>query len=184
MDDLYTCNTPAISLGSSLVHILLFADDQALAAGSAHRLQEKLDIVALTFRNLSLDLNIPKTKIVIFQKKINTKTSYKFTWERKEIEILDQFTYLGVAFHRNGHFHKATRFFSAKATAASLEVNQIYRRAKIPPIETHRKLFSSLAKSVLLPYLGACLLPLIFYIYSLVDRNSYLAKNCNQMKIL
>lgn len=149
IDNMHNSEIPGVSVGSCLVHLLAYADDAALVATTPQQLQNKLDLAASTFKKLGLTLNIKKTKVSIYSKRL-PKSEYAFTWEGEPIEIVSDFTYLGVTFHRNGNFSKATNHSIAKSTAACEQILQITRRAKIPTIDTHKKLFSSLAKSVLL----------------------------------
>lgn len=149
VDVLHESDIPGIALGSYLIHILLFADDQAVLASTAYQLQQKLDLISELFDLLGLTLNASKTKIMIFEKR-KSKSQHTFTWKYETLQIVNEFTYLGVTFHRNGHFREAAKDFISKAVAAATNVLDICWKARIPPIEVHRNLFSTLSKSVLL----------------------------------
>ncbi|OXA64322.1 Retrovirus-related Pol polyprotein from type-1 retrotransposable element R2 [Folsomia candida] len=147
--DLNNSGIQAIHIGSALLHILMFADDVVLVANTAYQLQQKIDILANSFREMGLTVNISKTKVLLFAKR---KPSYslKFHWDDAPLETVDEYTYLGVIFHRNGHFSKATSHFIYKSATASAQVIGICQRGKIPLIDTHKKLVQSLVKSVFL----------------------------------
>ena len=53
-----------------------------------------------------MNINIAKTKIVIFQKKRRKSTTLKhqFYINNEKIEITNSYTYLGVKFSTNGSF--------------------------------------------------------------------------------
>ncbi|OXA39990.1 hypothetical protein Fcan01_25355 [Folsomia candida] len=74
---------------------------------------------------MGLTVNIGKTKVVAFSKR-KMKTNPKILWNGEELEVVDTYTYLGVIFHRNGHFSTAKSHFTSKAAAASAIVIGIF----------------------------------------------------------
>ncbi|OXA46611.1 Retrovirus-related Pol polyprotein from type-1 retrotransposable element R2 [Folsomia candida] len=149
VNDMYNSDVPGVAIGSRLVHLLLFADDIVLIANTADQLQLKINILSKSFKEMGLTVNIGKTKVVAFSKR-KMKTNPKILWNGEELEVVDTYTYLGVIFHRNGHFSTAKSHFTSKAAAASAIVIGICQRGKIPPIATHKKLQQSLINSVFL----------------------------------
>ena len=65
-------------------------------------LQEKLDFLEKYCRQWNLNLNLKKTKVIIFNKQGNTIKKFKFYYRGKEIEIASQYTYLGFTFVPSG----------------------------------------------------------------------------------
>ncbi|OXA47756.1 Retrovirus-related Pol polyprotein from type-1 retrotransposable element R2 [Folsomia candida] len=149
VNDMYNSDVPGVAIGSRLVHLLLFADDIVLIANTADQLQLKINILSKSFKEMGLTVNIGKTKVVAFSKR-KMKTNPKILWNGEELEVVDTYTYLGVIFHRNGHFSTAKSHFTSKAAAASAIVIGICQRGKIPPIATNKKLQQSLINSVFL----------------------------------
>ncbi|OXA49180.1 Retrovirus-related Pol polyprotein from type-1 retrotransposable element R2 [Folsomia candida] len=147
VNDMYNSDVPGVAIGSCLVHLLLFADDIVLIANTADQL--KINILSKSFKEMGLTVNIGKTKVVAFSKR-KMKTNPKILWNGEELEVVDTYTYLGVIFHRNGHFSTAKSHFTSKAAATSAIVIGICQRGKIPPIATHKKLQQSLINSVFL----------------------------------
>jgi hypothetical protein len=148
--DLYTATTPGVTIGNCPVHILLFADDVVLVASSPEFLQQKINTLSSTFMKLGLKVNISKTKVIIFSKERIDKSPYRFLWDTEEIEIVSEYIYLGVKITERGKIEDTAELFINKAKSAIPQIWEITRRARIPPIETHVNLFSSLVKSVLL----------------------------------
>ncbi|XP_021966169.1 uncharacterized protein LOC110861372 [Folsomia candida] len=111
----------------------MFADDIVIVANSAEDLQAKISIAAEFFEDRGLQVNISKTKVVIFAKR-KSKFSPSFKWNQDHVEIVDSYTYLGVTMHRNGIFNLAHKEFKDKATTAVVKVPQITRKSGVPPL--------------------------------------------------
>ena len=85
---------------------LLYADDTIVLAESAEELQKALNAVNLYCIQWNLTVNTSKTKIVIFSKKKVTDFP-AFLFGHSTIEVVDDYTYLGIIFNYNGSFQKA-----------------------------------------------------------------------------
>ena len=82
---------------------MLYADDSFIMAESEQNLQIALD-AGFSFCNLwYLELNISKTKVIIF---FESKVII-FCFDGTELEVVDQYTYLGVTFNNNNNFYKS-----------------------------------------------------------------------------
>ena len=53
----------------------------------------------------SLSVNTSKTKIVVFRNGGKVNANEKWFYDNKEIEIVNNFTYLGVLLNYNGKYH-------------------------------------------------------------------------------
>ena len=73
---------------------IFYADDGALTAISAKELQRALDEFADFCDRNSLEINIQKTKVMIFGKGRIPKAEFEIRGEK--IDIVKQFSYLGV----------------------------------------------------------------------------------------
>ena len=86
--------------------VLLYADDTIILAENEHDLQSSLQSLYNYCESWTLSVNSSKTKIVIFSKgKVRNKPNFYFG--NDQIEICDEYTYLGVIFNYNGKFKKA-----------------------------------------------------------------------------
>lgn len=148
--DLYASGIPGVSLGSSNIHVLLFADDIVLLANTPDQLQKKIDVLSNSFKELGIQINISKTKVMVFTKQTTTRHTYQFKWGEESLEIVNEYIYLGVQFTSRGKIEDTAERFLNKAKSAVAQIFDIGKRARIPPITMHEKLFASLAKSTLL----------------------------------
>ena len=85
---------------------LFYADDLLLISSSAEGLQQSLNRLSKYCQDWLLNINPTKTKVIIFQKKSRKSIieKYKFLVNNENIEIVNNYTYLGVSFSANGSF--------------------------------------------------------------------------------
>ena len=97
---------PILLPDSSYLNCLLYADDLLLIYNSAEGLQQSLDRLSKYCQDWLLKINPSKTKVIIFQNKSRKSTivKYNFTVNNEHIEIVKNYTYLGVNFSANGNF--------------------------------------------------------------------------------
>ncbi len=97
------CNSP--KLGEIYVHCLLYADDLLILSETANGLQTSLNTLSIYCKTWHLQLNIKKTKVMIFS---NRKPEIvKFFYDTESIAISDKYTYLGIQFTGNGNLLEA-----------------------------------------------------------------------------
>ena len=84
--------------------VLMYADDTILIADSAKKLKQAIHSMESYCDKWQLNVNKAKTKIMIFSK-VKAKThKYKFTHEDTELEIVDNYKYLGLTLaHKSLH---------------------------------------------------------------------------------
>ena len=88
-------------------------------AQSPEELQTALDTMQLYCDTLKLQVNTSKTKIVVFSKgKIRQKPFFYYNGE--SIEIVDDFSYLGIKFNYNGKLGKTKKQDQARKAMFSL----------------------------------------------------------------
>ncbi|XP_074647723.1 uncharacterized protein LOC141903501 [Tubulanus polymorphus] len=121
--------------------IILYADDTVILAEDENSLQSQLDTLYAYCLENDLTVNIDKTKVLIFARsKCRIKIDTKFMFGTDEIEIVEDYLYLGVKFNWNGSFAKAKKYLYDKAMRAMFSVIQKGRRLKLP-IDVLLKLF-------------------------------------------
>lgn len=130
------------------IYLLLYADDTVILADSAQELQNALNSLNLYCDTKRLKINIAKTKIVVFTRKRNKKYD-KFNFGGEDLEIVDQYTYLGVVFSKNAKFHKARKHLCDQANKALFAVLQKGNRLNLPP-DLQLKLFDEAIEPILL----------------------------------
>ena len=104
---------------------LLFADDLVLLSESPQGLQNCLDKLGSYCHKWGLNVNLSKTKIVLFNKGGMKITRYKFYLYGEEIEIVQSYCYLGIVFASCGTFTQAIKTLCHKACKALFALKNI-----------------------------------------------------------
>ena len=105
-------------LADVLISHLLWADDLVLLALSPKALQDNINILFGFCNSMGLEVNIKKTKIVIFCPPKRKQSYETFTLGGQPIQHTEKYCYLGIIFHRNGSFTAANTELRAKALRA------------------------------------------------------------------
>lgn len=127
---------------------ILYADDTVLLSESPTDLQKQLDSLNNYCNIWKLKVNVDKSKIVIFSKgRLPNNMSFKYN--DINIDIVSEFTYLGVLLSRSGSFAKAKKANAEKATRAMYD---ILRKGRIHnlSIECQLDLFDKVIQPILL----------------------------------
>ena len=95
---------------------LLYADDTVLMADSPEELQNCLNHFSTYCQNWKLQININKTKILIFGSR--KKPNFQFKIDDTIIEIVDRYKYLGIVFSQSGSFLNARKHIVQQAKKA------------------------------------------------------------------
>ena len=127
--------------------VLLYADDTVLMAEKADGLQSALDQFLIYCNTWKLTVNIQKTKIMIFSK--GRLPNVNFHYNREQIEIVNEFKYLGINFGRSGSFNKAKQYLCEQATKAMYSVIRKTRQLQLS-IPLQLELFDKLVTPILL----------------------------------
>ena len=99
------------------IFCLLYADDTLVLAESAQELQKALDGLHTYCEKWGLNVNTDKTKVIIFSRgKIRKFKSFNFG--DGQIDVVDDYIYLGTTFNFNGTFRKAKEKQVAQARKA------------------------------------------------------------------
>ena len=130
------------------LYVLLYADDTVILAESASDLQNSLDALCSYSKLWDLKVNLTKTQIVIFSK--GRITSHPtFMYDGKEVDVVDDYTYLGVIFNYNGNFKKAILNQKTVATRALKSLLDKARTLDLD-IDTQMELFQRCVMPILL----------------------------------
>jgi hypothetical protein len=86
-----------------------------LLSGSSEGLQKCLDKLGIYCNKWRLQVNISKTKVIIFNKGGHKLTKFKFTYCNRPIEIVQDHMYLGIMFNASGSFKRAMYCLNDKA---------------------------------------------------------------------
>ena len=87
--------------------VLFYADDTVIPAETPDDLQISLNEFCLYYEQWKLNVNISKTKILVFSKGGMLKKEFLFN--NIVLENVKEFIYLGIVFSRSGSFCKAKK---------------------------------------------------------------------------
>ena len=131
------------------INALMYADDLILLSNTEEGLQEQIDKMGIYCDKWKLDVNIKKTKIMIFNrgnKLIRSDVRYK----NVVLENVKQFKYLGLSISaKNCSFSPTIDDLSLKANRAIFALNNKFKISKLPK-KLALKLFNSLITPILL----------------------------------
>ncbi|CAG7835902.1 unnamed protein product [Allacma fusca] len=136
--------------GSQSVNMLMFADDIVTLAGSKQSLQHKINCLSKYCESNELEINLSKTKDIVFRKGGKLCKSHKWYLSDKSIEIVKNNTYLGIVFSSSGVFYDAMLDRSSKAKRAVGNVVQLGARASMYSWAGRCKIFDTICKNSLL----------------------------------
>jgi len=139
----------SIKIGKKDVHILLYADDIVVLASNVFDLQAKIDVIRKFFEDNDLNVNLGKTKIVLFKYGKPRNNLPKVYWGENEIEFVKEYTYLGVPFYSNFNMADACQNFISKAKNAENLLFSLMYRSKIKTTHSRLTIYKSLVKSML-----------------------------------
>ncbi|XP_059077995.1 uncharacterized protein LOC131876576 [Cryptomeria japonica] len=93
-------NGDGIQLGEFVIRLLLYADDLILLANSALGLQEHLFALEHFCNIVGMQVNISKTKIMVFSSR-RKQEQHKFYFEGSILEEVADYKYLGIDFNQS-----------------------------------------------------------------------------------
>ena len=110
--------------------ILMYADDTVILADSPDKLQAAINGIEKYGEKWKLKVNVSKTKISIFGSRKHLDRVYLYN--KKQIEIVDYFKYLGGPFAPNGKFTECRKYVVNQARKAMYLILKKARIQKLP----------------------------------------------------
>lgn len=130
------------------IFLLLYADDTVLISESAEGMQKMLDTFRDYCKEWKLNVNVEKTKVVIFSKK-KIAQNVKFMFNDNKLDVCDSYNYLGILFHYNSNLDNTKKKLVQQAQKALYSVYYKIRNINIP-IDLQLKIFDTLVRPILL----------------------------------
>lgn len=96
--------------------LLMYADDTVLMAESKEGLQDILDKLHTYCAKWDIEVNVAKTKIVVFRNGMKLPRSYSWSYNMETIEIVNSFNYLGLTLNFNGNFALTQKILAQQGT--------------------------------------------------------------------
>ena len=130
------------------LYVLLYADDTIILAENAEDLQVALNGLSEYCKKWCLKGNTAKTKNIVFARG-KVRKYPKFQLGSNEIEVVEQYVYLGILFNYNGSFKKA---IDKQITQARKAMFAVIEKAKVLhlPVDIVCELFNVCVVPVLL----------------------------------
>ena len=101
------CEGDYPELADLMLSHLLWADDLVLLALTPQALQENIDILLKFCQLMGLEINLNKTKILVFHSPRSKDIKVQFFLGDQPIKNTDKYCYLGIIFHSSGSFSAA-----------------------------------------------------------------------------
>ena len=137
-----------VSLGEHKLSHLLFADDLVLISETQEGLQHCINQLDVYCNTWKLDINVHKTKVMIFSKGKRDYSKYDFVTNNKKIEIVEKYKYLGITFFFNGNLKHAAEDLYNKALKAFFSLKSKFNNFCDIPIKTSLKIFDSIVRPI------------------------------------
>ena len=129
--------------------IIMYADDTVLFAESKESLQNCLNGLKNYCDKWKLQINENKTKVLIFSKRRPNLGDFCFKIGEKNIEVVDEFCYLGVTFTRTGNFNKNLKTLEKQGNSAIFSIIKQARKESLP-IDIQFEMFDLMVLPVIL----------------------------------
>jgi hypothetical protein len=131
------------------LYLLLYADDTVILAESAAELQASLNAMYSYCQTWKLQVNISKTKVVIFSRSRLNTNDMNFKYNGESLNIVTNFQYLGIIFSCKGSFNDAKSHLVHQARKAMFIVLRKARKLNLP-IDMQLELFDTMVVPILL----------------------------------
>ena len=169
-----TCD-PVQLYNDTLSH-MLYADDLILLSTSKDGLSNCLSRLEKFCDTWQLEVNIKKSKIVIFNEAGRLITGTNFLYRKMKMEIVRSYCYLGIEFTCSGSFKQAREILMDKAQKAVFPLKSVINQFQLPCVKS-LGLFHSLITPIAL-YNSENLAHLTHRQIKAVDENQTSILNC------
>ena len=142
--------TDPVQLQECNINSMLWADDIILFSETTEGLQQCLDNLSDYCKKWKLEINIKKTKSVIFNKIGKRLKNNGIKLNSVEIEHVSSYTYLGFTISASGKFHLGIQNLVDKAQRAWFSILKILNKSKHKQVDTYLILFDRIIKPILL----------------------------------
>jgi hypothetical protein len=132
--DMFDPSCDPVQLHKDKFNSLLFADDLVLLSETPQGLQNALNHLSDYCKRWLLSINTEKTKVMIFNKK-GCSIKGDFSMNNVSLEIVHQYTYLGMCLSTSGNFNNTIKTLCDKGTKAMFKLrNSVYQLDLNPQI--------------------------------------------------
>ena len=143
-----TLSDPFVLPDGTKINSLLYADDLIILSRSKIGLQNCLNTLSSYCEAWMLKINPKKTKIMIFQKRPRKSLDISFKIGTEAIEIVQEYTYLGIRLTPTGNFTLATEHLKEKALHAFCSIRKHTLLKRLDP-NTASQIFDTMIFPIL-----------------------------------
>jgi hypothetical protein len=138
-----------VDIGMLKIYLLMYADDICLFSYTAEGLQQGLDMLHDYCERWKLTVNTSKTKIMIFKKGGRTSRGLRFSYNNAELDIVSEFSYLGIIFSSGGSFSKTHDALAGQALKALFKLKSYLYKFTNVSVSHMLELFDKLILPIL-----------------------------------
>jgi hypothetical protein len=125
---------------------LLFADDIVLLANNANELQQLIDIVHDESKKWQFKVNLDKTNIVVFNQKKNENEQHTFKLDDKELQVVNEYKYLGVNVENGLRWNEMKKRMLSKAKLSMIKSLAMTHYAELLTVESGVNIWQALIR--------------------------------------
>ena len=140
----------AIPIGNTEISCLKYADDLVIMSTCPISLQKCITKLEKYCKDWKLEVNLKKTKIMIFNKQGSLIKKHKFFYKEKLIENVKHYKYLGFTFSLSGLDNLGTTNLLKQAKKAWFAIQQTLTKSVNKNLETYLHLFDTQVKPIML----------------------------------
>ncbi len=141
-----------IDINGGMLSTLLYADDIVLIAPSERNLQGLINTVAKWCEGWEMGLNLTKTKIIHFRKRLKSRprSTFCFKFNNGDIQYANEYKYLGLLVNEHLDWGAMVREISRKANRALDLLNYRVRSCGGLHFKSYTLLFNQLVQSIVM----------------------------------
>jgi hypothetical protein len=153
LPDVFDQSCHPVTLLSSKINCMMYADDTVLLSESAEGLQNCLNKLQEYCSTWHLEVNPKKTKIMVFKgglKTVNTGVipQMSYVYGNIKIEVTKEYPYLGIVFTDNGLFNAAIQCLKGKAEKSLFKLKHTFGCTNLS-VSNQLRLFDQLITPIL-----------------------------------
>ena len=130
--------------------ILLFADDITLISSTPYGLQHQLNVLRESCVSLKLEVNIDKTKIMVFRKGGFLGKKEQWSYNGVKLEVVNEYCYLGFKFTTMISHNLGTNHLVLKGKRAVFDICRLYQQLREMSKDIFFKVFDAKVQPILL----------------------------------
>ena len=142
-------NNP-IKVGNTQISCLVYADDLVIMSTCHVSLQKCITNLEKYCTKWKLEVNLKKTKIVIFNKQGSLIKKHKFLYKKQLLQNTREYKYLGFTFSCSGLDHPGILNLLKQAKKAWFTIQQSLSKSMNKHLQTYLHLFDTQVKPIML----------------------------------